>query len=209
MNQGGYGQENNGYEPGGFYSNAGHGDKNDNLDGPVTEWYDHSLGAEKVNLRREKDEYLHQGKDGTPKNPSVPLAKEDRNFFERDNEHKKADNNYHGNLKLNPAKVKSSYYTNYNGKLVEKILSRAARVNQVKDVRTFVNGDEVNIAVLLKDSANEKESVRQVREAVAPLTKGRKVTIATDMGTFSTLRSLDNDLRDGGPIDLPGATYSR
>jgi spore cortex protein len=194
-------QNDNPYEPMGVYSNEGHGnDRNENRDGPLTEWYDHSIGQEGQAIREGKRQYLQvKDEDGNPQNPSKPLADNDRNFFLQDGRASHGDANYHGHLDDNSRKARQSYYTAYEGDLAEKIGDVTASVENVNDVRSVTYGTDVLIAVDLDDHDRFEQTKRDIEQAVQPYLKGRTVTVAADEGTFSRLRNIDNDLRDGGP----------
>ncbi|WP_456273902.1 YhcN/YlaJ family sporulation lipoprotein [Bacillus sp. AK031] len=192
--------QNNAYEPMGFYSNQGHGNDDDHRDGPLTEWYDHSVGREGQAIRESKRQYLQvKDEDGNPQNPSKPLAENDRNFFLNDSRASHGDANYHGHLDDNTRKARRSYYTAYEGELAEKIGDVTASVQNVNDVRSVTYGTDVLIAVDLDDHSKFEETKRDIEKAVKPYLNGRTVTVAADEGTFSRLRNIDNDLRDGGP----------
>ncbi|MGD6802409.1 spore cortex protein CoxA [Rossellomorea vietnamensis] len=195
------GQGADSYEPMGFYSNEGHGnDKNEDRDGPITEWYDHSIGQEGQAIREGKRRYLHvRDTDGNPQNPSKPLAEDDRNFFLRDERASHGDANYHGHLDDNTREARRSYYTAYEGDLAEKIGDVTASIENVNDVRSVTYGTNVLIAVDLEDDNRFDETEKKIERAVQPYLKGRTVTVASDEGTFSRIRNIDNDLRDGGP----------
>ncbi|WP_100331703.1 YhcN/YlaJ family sporulation lipoprotein [Bacillus xiapuensis] len=154
-----------------------------------------------------------RGKDGAGNapNPTVPLAEEDRSLLERDNEHPRSrDINYHGNRGLRENTTKSSYYTNYDGKLAEQLSAAAKNVSGVKDARAFINGKDVLVAVHLQNEGKEERTVKKrVQKAIAPHANGYTLRVTTDHASYSRLRNLDNDLRDGGPIDLPDARYSK
>lgn len=195
----GYGSEHNQYEPQGYFSNAGHGDQNDRHDGPLTEWYDHSVGEEQKVIRKEKDRYLQKVDDnGHPQNPSKPLAKEDRSFFERDNKQPyNSDANYHGHLSVQNVQAKNSYYTNYNGKLAEKVVRKAEQVEGVLDAQSYIGDKEILVAVQISKKSDEKAVKSEVKQTVERYANGADVRVASDIGTFNYIRVLDNDLRDG------------
>ncbi|EIJ79017.1 spore cortex protein CoxA [Bacillus methanolicus PB1] len=190
----------------GYYSNENHEQGNGNVnilndnDGPITEMMDHTFGAEGREARRERNKMLQvKDENGNPQNPSAPLANYDRNFFQRDNRFSRSDANYHGHLDDNTRQPSSSYYTAYEGELADKIGDVTASVRNVEDVRSVAYGSDVLIAVDLTDYSKEEETKRNIREAVQPYLKGRSCTVVTDEGTFSRIRNIDNDLRDGGP----------
>ncbi|WP_100402231.1 YhcN/YlaJ family sporulation lipoprotein [Bacillus sp. FJAT-42315] len=126
-------------------------------------------------------------------------------------EHQRStDINYHGNRGLKPHKVKSSYYENYPGAFAEKLSKEAMTVRGVTDARAFINGKRIEVAVHLKKEGKEAERIKKdVEKAVAPYTDGYQVRVLTTHSSYSHLRNLDNDLRDGGPIDLPNERFSR
>jgi len=190
---------NNSAQPMGYYSNENHKGNarilNDN-DGPVTEMMDHTLGDERNLTNRYNNT---QAKNGNPVNPTRPVADYDRNMFQRDNRFSHSDANYHGHLNDNTNKAKSSYYTAYEGQLTDKIGRVTGIVPNVEDVRSVTYGSNVLIAVELSDASKEEATKRAIKEAVKPYLGNRSVTVVTDEGTFSRIRNIDNDLRNGGP----------
>jgi spore cortex protein len=152
-----------------------------------------------------RTESLGAGMDRQSDNPSSPLADYDKNFYQRDNRFSRSDANYHGHLDDNTKEARRSYYTAYEGELAEKIGDETAAVRNVEDVRSVVYGSDVLIAVDLSDYSREEQTKQDIQQAVSPYLRGRSCTVVTDEGTFSRIRNIDNDLRDGGPreqIDL-------
>ncbi len=129
-------------------------------------------------------------------------------------EHQRStDINYHGNRGLTPEKVKTSYYENYPGRLAERLSKEAMTVRGVTDARAWINGKKIEVAVHLKEEGTERKEKARIKKgvekAIAPYTDGYQVRVSTDHASYSHLRNLDNDLRDGGPIDLPNERFSR
>lgn len=195
-------------QPIGYYSNENHESRGGNVrieggtdnDGPLTEMMDHTFGNEGRNTRNDNRRILRvRDEADNPGNPSAPLAERDRNFFERDNRFSHSDANYHGHLDDNTSRARSSYYHAYEGELAEKIGDVTASVPNVEDVRSVTYGSNVLIAVDLEDYSKEEETKAAIHDAVQPYLRGRSTTVVTDEGTFSRLRNIDNDLRDGGP----------
>ncbi|WP_335869223.1 YhcN/YlaJ family sporulation lipoprotein [Bacillus sp. 2205SS5-2] len=191
------------YEPGGIYSNVGHGgDTNDRSDGPVTELYDHSVGKEGQAIREYKRQYLQvKDENGNPMDPKTPLAEEDRSFFARDTDSYPKEPNYHGFWDPISSKAKNSYYTGYHGKLVEKISAAATAVENVEECRAVVDGGYVVIGLDLRkiDPKSQRETRVKVEEAVKPYVKNKIYYIDTNLGNFARIKVIDNDLRGGGP----------
>jgi spore cortex protein len=191
-------QGNNAAQPMGYYSNENHKGNAEILednDGPVTEMMDHTLGTERSN-----NNILRVGNEN-PDNPTRPIANTDRNLLQRDNRFSNSDANYHGHLNDNTNKARSSYYNAYEGELTDKIGNVTGAVPNVEDVRSVTYGSNVLIAVDLTDYSKEEATKRDIKEAVQPYLRGRSVTVVTDEGTFSRIRNIDNDLRNGGPRD--------
>lgn len=192
-------------QPMGYYSNentrtGGNATILNDNDGPLVEIMDRNFLDEYGRDRQERSRLLQvKDENGNPGNPSKPLAKYDKNFYQKDNRFSRGDANYHGHLDDNTRQAKSSYYTAYEGDLAEKIGEVAASVNNVEDVRAVVYGSDVLVAVDLTDDRREIDTIVEIREKVQPYLRGRTCTVVADEGTFSRVRNLDNDMRDGGP----------
>lgn len=199
---------------------------NDN-DGPFIEMMDHTAGDEDRENRDQKAKSLQdRDKNGAPKNPTTPLANRDKNFFERDNRFSETDVNYHGHLnnRANVAETenKNRYsseqekreksakdtgnLTNmanmgkspqYNSELSKRVANTASQVENVDDVRSVVYGNNVLIAVDLNNNGNKDKTIATIRKEVKPLVTRHSVRIVVDEGTFSRIRDMDADLRDG------------
>lgn len=186
-------QYNDNARPMGYYSNENHkqnrtGFANDN-DGPLTEMMDHNLGAEGRMTAEEQNRQLRtKDENGNPPNPTAPLAANDQNFFNRDNRFSTSDANYHGHLNQNIANTGYTADSATHRKLTEQVRGEAAKVKNVKKVRSVVYGSSILISVELKDKSKEAQTKRAVAKAVAPYTDGRGVTVTTDEGTFSRMR---------------------
>jgi spore cortex protein len=141
-------------------------------DGPITEMLDRGM----------------PNFNATDRVPSV-----NRNFS-------RADRNYHGHLNTMDGRTRASYYNNYNGALAEKISKRALRVQNVKDARTIVSGDRVLVAVST-NGENATRVKRFVKQAISPYTKGKTVRVVTNPSMYHRVRTIDNNIRDGGPMD--------
>lgn len=178
--------------PMGYYSNEHHEESggntdwiNEDNDGPATELMDHTLGGE--------------GEESTIRgvnNETAPDGKYRDTLFSRN------DRNYHGHLNNLNGGARSAYYTNYNGELAKKIGATAASVVNVADVRALIHGEQVLVAAVLEDQGRVNETKASIEDAVSPQLKGKSLTITTDDSTYSRIRTIDNDLREGGPKDM-------
>ncbi|WP_084780427.1 YhcN/YlaJ family sporulation lipoprotein [Bacillus massilinigeriensis] len=194
-------------QPVGYYSNetpnrGGNALVDNDNDGALTEIMDHTLGEEGQVANDRRTRILEtRDENGNPGNPTKPLADYDKNFFERDNRFSKEDANYHGHINQNNHVGRPSYYTNYDGKLADKVRNTVKSVPNVKDAETVIYGKNMVVAVNLKDNRKKKSTINDINGSVKPYVKGKKLTVVTDPSSISRIRSIDNDLRDGGPTD--------
>lgn len=182
--------ESNRMLPVGYYSNENHsGDGNvrinDDNDGPLTEIMDNTYGSN--GLRSVSNEDGKQQKENN------------NNMFNREPRFSRNDANYHGHLKRNNGPTRSSYYTAYDGKLAEQIRNTAAKVENVQDAEASIKDNRVIVAVILEDASKERETKAAVRDALKPQMGGKSLTVVTDEGTYSRIRTIDHSLREGNP----------
>ena len=204
------GRNGNSAQPIGYYSN-GKGNEVDVMDdreGPVTEIMDHSFGKE-GRVAQERKRMMLQSRDenGNPPNPTVPRADRDLNFFQKDNRYSRSDANYHGHLDDNRNNSRIYSNTNQDNEMARKVGIAAASVDNVDKVRAVIFGEEVEIAVDLKDNSLEKKTKKEIKKAVSPYLEGRKLRIVRDEGTISRTRNFDYNRKNGNPresINLNG-----
>ncbi|WP_176483681.1 YhcN/YlaJ family sporulation lipoprotein [Bacillus sp. FJAT-45066] len=135
-------------------------------------------------------------------NPTVPLANEDRGMFgPNDNRYSRSDRNYHRHLDGTNVGARPSYYNNYNGALSEQLAERASTVRGVEDARAIIYGNDIMIAVEPQEGFSDAQVTRDVRRAVQPLIGNRDCRVVADQSTLNRMSQVDNDLRDGGPVE--------
>ena len=119
--------------------------------------------------------------------------------------HSKQDKNYHGHLDndnnskdTNDGPPRASAYNNNNnsGNLVQKIVDRVEKIDNVDDARAVAMGDNIIIAIDTQDN-NDKNVGEKVRKEVKDITKGKDVRVVTDEATYTRVRDLDNNIRNG------------
>ena len=186
--------------PIGYYSNEQHDSKggnailldgNDN-DGPAIEIMDHTLGKERETNRGFLATNYNEN------NGNHPDSLENRQARERDPLIGGSDRNYHGHLNNSNLPLRPSYYTDYEGELAENVTDKVKRVENVKDARTVINGENVLIAIRLNDNSGIDGTRNKIQQAVAQDVDGKKVHILTNESQFNRLKVIDNDLRNGG-----------
>lgn len=196
-NRAGVSRNNSSAQPMGYYSNENHPSQ-DNLfgdnDGGVTEIMDHTIGNEDQ-LTTDHNRKILQNRDenGNPINPTKPLAKKDRNFFQRDNRFSTSDMNYHGHLSKNTGNTGVATNPDFQDSVTAKIRRKVASVDNVQDVRSVAYGNTVIVSVKLVNDKKKAETKRAIKNAVQPYTKGRDVTVITDEGTMGRDRNKHND----------------
>jgi spore cortex protein len=111
------------------------------------------------------------------------------------------DINYHGHLNDESSAARSSYYNAYEGRLADDVTRAADSVPNIRDARTIVDRNNIIVSLVLKNQDQREKTKREAEAAAAPYAKGRNLVVFTDIGTYYRVRSLDNDLRNGGPHD--------
>ncbi|MCD4838688.1 MULTISPECIES: YhcN/YlaJ family sporulation lipoprotein [Neobacillus] len=198
---------NNGHKnsigPVGYYSNENHPDNNYRIirdnDGALPELMDHTIGEEDQEINETRRRNLQEkDENGHPKNPSTPLAKTDRNFFQRDNRFSRSDANYHGHLNK-PIGTGSVTKPGYQEDVTDQIRSRVRRIDNVRSIRSVAYGNTVEISVKLFDNRKAAETKRDIKNAVRTLTNGRPVNVIIDEGTLGRDRNINNEVRQPEP----------
>ncbi|WP_042459130.1 YhcN/YlaJ family sporulation lipoprotein [Neobacillus dielmonensis] len=192
---------NQGARPIGYYSNENHPNNNyealrDN-DGPMVDILDHSFGDEdqtnKQNKLQKKDE------NGNPYNPTKPLAKTDRNFFQRDNRFSTSDMNYHGHLNKRIGNAGVTTSPGYQEKVTDDIRNKVADVDNVRSIRSVSYGNTITVSVKLRDKSKDAETKRAIVNAVKPYADGKQVQVIIDDGTLGRDRNINNQQRQPEP----------
>lgn len=196
--------------PFGYYSNEGDNrntdDRNGNAyilddnDGPLTEMMDRNTR----NNRTHNTRYgaLNRKEGNQNREGNIEEINDHERYIigddgDKDNHHGTNDLNYHGHLNDEDNTAKSTgYYNNYDGSLAERITERVEGIANVDDVRTVIMGDTILVAIDTNDR-NDVNVPDKVRRAVEPLAKGRNINVVTDETTYSRVRNLDNDIRQG------------
>ncbi|QNG61087.1 YhcN/YlaJ family sporulation lipoprotein [Bacillus sp. PAMC26568] len=176
--------------PIGYYSDE-HRNNNDNgvdNDGPLTEMMEGDMNDNYFTNVNNRDDAFHNGR---MDNPTAPLSNED-GMLEKDNRFSRSDENYHGQAR------KVNYYNDQEESLAKKVSEKASDVKNVDDVRTIVNGDQLLVAIDTDDK-NDKNVKNAVLNAVKPLAKGKEVQVVTDEGTFTRVRTINDNIENGQP----------
>ena len=202
--------------PMGYYSNENHENKGGNAvlldgadnDGPVTEIMDHSLGAERNTNQR----FLRVGNEnGTNQENNIsPMNNDNPNPIVngyQDNLNSREpliggrDQNGQGHLDNSNQATRQSYYNGNNGKMSERITQVAEDVKNVKEAQTVIYGNTVIVGVQLNDEKREDETKRTIQQAIESHVNGRRLHVITNDSQYSRLKTINNDLRNGGPKD--------
>lgn len=108
--------------------------------------------------------------------------------------------NYHGHLNSMEGEANPSYYRRYDGRLAEAVSRRADAVKGVNGARALVYRDHVLVAIST-DAKHADRVKRLVAQAVAPYTKGKHVRVVTNPSMYNRVRTIDNDIRRGRPME--------
>jgi spore cortex protein len=173
----------------GYYSNENHENQGGNAilldgadnDGPITEIMDHSLGAERNSNQRflrVRNQNNNQVNDG---NPNV--------------------SGYEGNLNTRGSIRDGNRQNYYNGDMNKKVTQLVENIENVKEAKTVIQGNNVIVGVRLNDKKREVETTKNIQQAIQAQLNGKKLHLITNDRQFNRLKSIDNDLRKGGPND--------
>lgn len=113
------------------------------------------------------------------------------------NGHGYADTNYHGHINNTTDRPRSSaYYNTYNGNLTDRIVERVEKINHVEDAHAVIMGNNVLVAIDTNDD-NDKNVTNEVEKTVKSLAKGKDIHVVTDEATYTRVRDINNDMRNG------------
>jgi spore cortex protein len=192
------GNGNNLARPIGYYSNENHANNDYGIlrdnDGAVTEIMDHNLGVEDQAINEKNSRQMQtRDENGNPPNPTVPRAKTDRNFFQRDNRFSTSDLNYHGHLSAKNGNNGVVTNPEFQDRFTAKIRNKVENIDNVRNVRSVAYGNTVIVSVSLHDNDRAAETKRAIQKAVQPYAKGKTVQVITDEGTIGRDRNIHND----------------
>lgn len=158
--------------------------------------------AENTNFQDTTTGYHSTKKDQLVQNLSSPDQTPIMNDLDYKNDsYSKKDVNYHRHLSK-PFNAKSSYYTSYEGDLVERINRQVNSVPHVKEVRSLITKEDVIVSVLLEDPHEEKTVKGEINRKIKPLIDNRSLHITTDESGYHRTMRLDNRLRRGDSENL-------
>lgn len=170
----------NNARPIGYYSNEQHEVNNDNRsttdnDGPITEMMDHTFG----------DEDNRNGIGGQDVNNRDGVNV--RNVNNR--------NTTRDNSNIDNREDKVSYDTD----LAEKVSNVAAKIDNVKNARSIVYGDNVLVALEVENTKNIEQTKTKVKDKLDDSLNGRDISVVTDRGIFTSIEDINRSIRKGQP----------
>jgi len=95
--------------------------------------------------------------------------------------------------------------------LTNQLNTRVKTVNNVQDVQTIVNGNNVIVAVDLIEKGAEAETRQKIQQVLKPFADGKNITVVTEQGSFKRIRDLskNNGYRDEYDRELRNINYYR
>ncbi|OIJ16578.1 hypothetical protein BKP37_04905 [Anaerobacillus alkalilacustris] len=100
-----------------------------------------------------------------------------------------------------------AYPHGYDAATVQRISAKVADVENVRDSRVIVHENRIIVGV----DANGQDTKRiekDVRQSVSDLADDKEVFVVTDRGQFDQVRTADDRLRAGEPLEEVGATIN-
>lgn len=100
-----------------------------------------------------------------------------------------------------------NYHPSYDGTLAHKIAKSVESMSGVRETRVIVSGNDVVVGI---DSTrgNERNLEHRVKSHVKSMAKNKNVYVVTDRDRYHRIRSVDDRLRDGTPLNSVGNTIS-
>jgi len=170
----------NSARPIGYYSNEQHEVNNDNRyttdnDGPITEIMDHTYGDE--DNRNDVDvQNVNNRNDIKIRNVNNRNATRDK-------------------AKIDDRDERVSYDT----ELAEKVSNAAAKIENVKNARSIVYGDNVLVALEVTNTKNVEKTKAKVKDKLNDALNGRDISVVTDKGIFISIEEINRSIRNGQP----------
>lgn len=170
----------NNARPIGYYSNEQHEVNNNNRftsdnDGPITEIMDHTYGDE--DNRNGIDVQNVNNRDGV----NV------RNVNNRDAIRDKADKNDREDS------------VSYDTDLAEKVSNVASKIENVKNARSIVYGENVLVALEVENTKNIDQTKTKVKDKLDDSINGRDISVVTDRGIFTSIEDINRSIKNGQP----------
>ena len=83
----------------------------------------------------------------------------------------------------------------------ERITELVENVENVKEAKTVIHGNKVLVGVRLNNNDREEDTKRNIQQAVQNHLNGKRIYLLTNDSQFNRLKTIDQDLRNGGPKD--------
>ncbi len=83
----------------------------------------------------------------------------------------------------------------------ERVTQLVENVENVKEAKTVIHGNKVLVGVRLNNKSREGETRKNIQQAIQSQLNGKKLHLITNDSQFSRLKTIDQDLRNGGPKD--------
>jgi spore cortex protein len=155
---------------------------------------DHNLGIEnQANNEERRKQFRDRDENGNPPNPTKPLANHDHNFFQRDNEFSTSDVNYHGHTNQRLGNTKTTTKPENQDRITEKIKSKVADIENVREIRSVLYGNSVMVSVKLNNNKRAEETKRAIQNTVKPMVDGKSVQVIVDDGALGRDGNRNND----------------
>ena len=107
-------------------------------------------------------------------------------------------NNRNNNTTRN-ANADRTNRTSYDTELADKVSKTAAKIENVKNARSLVYGDNVLVALEVENTKNIDQTKAKVKDKISSSLKDRDVNIVTDRGIFTDIDDINRSIRNGQP----------
>ncbi|MCM3360733.1 YhcN/YlaJ family sporulation lipoprotein [Niallia sp. MER TA 168] len=87
----------------------------------------------------------------------------------------------------------------YDTELAEKVTNAAAKMDNVKNARSIVYGENVLVALEVDDTKIVDQTKAKVKDKLNDSLNGKDISVVTDRGIFTSIEDINRSIKNGQP----------
>ncbi|MCF2646691.1 YhcN/YlaJ family sporulation lipoprotein [Niallia sp. Sow4_A1] len=87
----------------------------------------------------------------------------------------------------------------YDTELAEKVSNAAAKMDNVKNARSIVYGENVLVALEVDDTKIVDQTKAKVKDKLNDSLNGKDISVVTDRGIFTSIEDINRSIKNGQP----------
>lgn len=87
----------------------------------------------------------------------------------------------------------------YDTELAEKVSNAAAKMDNVKNARSIVYGENVLVALEVDDTKSVDQTKAKVKDKLNDSLNGKDISVVTDRGIFTSIEDINRSIKNGQP----------